>query len=225
MGSKVNPNSFRSIINEYYNSNWFYCNKFNFFKFLKEDLFIRNFLTKQLNFKFLLFDIPVINRFTGEILEINIDYFSLYTEEEFSSLRDKSLNDFKLLKKTLVIKLYNLLSNQKIFYKKIFFNFNQVDSIFFSAKLVFLLICKQLKKKLPIKRILSEISSIVSSNKKIFGLKIKVSGRLRGEDKSIVTSLNLGALSLQTLENNVNFHAGVYPTKHGSVGIKVWISF
>jgi small subunit ribosomal protein S3 len=220
MGKKVNPNSFRSGIFNNYNSNWFNFNLNNYSNLINEDYIIRNLIGTFFKSKFFILDIPIINRNLNGELEIIINYFNIVKIE-----KNKLKQKLKLKKLYLVKKIKNYLNNKIRNYKKLFIKFYQVKSLDNSAKLINLIIFKKLDKKIPLKRIIKELINFVFNQSKIKGIKIKISGRLLGEEKSNITYEKMGVLSLQTICKDVKYSFDLYSTTYGSVGFKLWISF
>lgn len=57
----------------------------------------------------------------------------------------------------------------------------------------------------------------------VLGIKIKVSGRLRGADIARSETVSFGKLPLSTLRAKLNYGFAVSKTMYGLIGIKVWI--
>ncbi len=218
MGKKVNPNSFRAGFTSGYNSNWFQKGHFNFSNCLKEDFLIREVIANFFRLNSILVDIPIINRYYGEELEIIINYFNV-------SDSNHSLERLTYIKSELLNRLKVINNNKFSNYKKIFIKFFEVETPIKSARLIILLMFNKLRRGLPLKRVIKELFHFVEKGQDIQGIKLKISGRLSGEEKANVTYEKTGTLRLQTLITKVDYGFETYGTSYGSVGFKVWISF
>jgi small subunit ribosomal protein S3 len=57
----------------------------------------------------------------------------------------------------------------------------------------------------------------------INGMKVLIKGRLNGRPRSSSKLLQVGKVSLQTLDAKINYSQSVAFSQHGTFGIKVWI--
>lgn len=80
-----------------------------------------------------------------------------------------------------------------------------------------------LEKRLPFRRTLKKYIETVMANKEAQGVKIKLSGRLDGNEIARREWLAKGKLPLQTLRANIDYGEATAFNSYGTVGIKVWI--
>lgn len=77
---------------------------------------------------------------------------------------------------------------------------------------------KQVQRKLK-----KAMKSIRGQKAKVRGFKIRVSGRLNGAEIARISRVQKGKIPLQSLNADVEYHHEKADTKHGIVGIKVWV--
>jgi hypothetical protein len=57
----------------------------------------------------------------------------------------------------------------------------------------------------------------------IKGIKIKISGRMNGAPRSKKVTMLAGTMSLQSINNSVDYATAVSHTKDGTFGVKIWV--
>jgi small subunit ribosomal protein S3 len=62
------------------------------------------------------------------------------------------------------------------------------------------------------------------ANKKIKGIKIKVSGRLGGQEIARTELLFSGSVPISSFKKYIDFYLGEAHTKYGKIGVKVWLN-
>lgn len=101
-------------------------------------------------------------------------------------------------------------------------NIEEIKVSFLSAVLASQAIAKELERRLPFRKVVRQaLEKIVSSG--ALGVKIVVSGRLDGADISRKERFTYGKTPFQTLRADIDYGQATAMTKHGTVGVKVWI--
>ncbi|MGX7582992.1 30S ribosomal protein S3 [Candidatus Vidania fulgoroideorum] len=201
MGNKINPIGYRiSRFNNWY-SKW--NSDFKTYKTkLIENLILRNFLEKE------------VKEFSRIYIESARNFFLI---KIFSSkpgiVIGKKGGNIKRIKFNLEKKF------NKKFYIIIKDVISDIDVNSISRK-----ICYYLEKRMNYRKI---INNTINRIKKflIRGLKIKVSGRLNGADIARKESFKLGKISLNCINEKVDFSEKFAETAYGKIGVKVWISY
>lgn len=91
-----------------------------------------------------------------------------------------------------------------------------------NAYLVASTIADQLTKRLPHKRVCNQaVDRVMSAGAK--GIRIKLSGRIRGAEIARREKFQSGSVPLSTIREEIDFAAVPSLTKSGYIGVKVWI--
>ena len=80
-----------------------------------------------------------------------------------------------------------------------------------------------LEKRMRARRTIKKYLELIMSNRDAQGAKIKLSGRLDGNEISRREQLSAGKLPLQTLRANIDYGEATAFNLYGTVGVKVWI--
>ena len=201
MGQKIHPLGFRLGITRDWVSRW-YSDKKSFSKNLSEDYKIRQFLKKR------------------------FEPAGLKSVEIERSANEISIT-VKVAKPGMVIGKGGLEEVEKELKKmtksKIRLTAEEVKNPELEAQLVADYISRQLKKRLPYKRIAnSAIRSAMEKGAK--GIKIKFSGLLSGGNSIARTEiLKEGSIPAQTLRADVDYAQVHCQMLFGTIGVKVWI--
>lgn len=203
MGHKINPNGFRIGITKDWTSRW-YLNKKAVAGALLEDQKIRKFLTKRFE--------------TAGVKSVEIE---------------RSLNEVSVIAKVskpgVVIGRGGAGVDEvrdelkKITNIKTSLTVEEVKNAETDAQLVADFISRQLKRRLPYRRIMT--SAINSATERgVKGIKIKLSGLLGGGNTIARTeTLSQGSVPSQTLRADIDFAQVDCLMLFGKIGIKVWI--
>ncbi len=203
MGQKINPTGFRVGISKNWSSRWF-ANKRNYGDLVIEDVKIRDLLRKRFE--------------TAGVKEIDIE---------------RSTNDCKITIKVSkpgvvigkggagVTEVQEHL--KKITKAKISLTAEEVKTPEVEAALVAQFIARQLKRRLPYRRVVaSAAQSAIDKGAK--GIRIKLSGLLSGGNSiSRTETVSLGAVPTQTLRADIDYFQYHCQMIYGTIGIKVWI--
>lgn len=84
-------------------------------------------------------------------------------------------------------------------------------------------IADQLEKRFPFRRALKQAIERVQQAKGVQGVKIKIGGRLDGNEIARKEWLAKGRIPLQTLRADIDYALATAFTTYGTIGIKVWI--
>ncbi|MBU0649604.1 30S ribosomal protein S3, partial [Patescibacteria group bacterium] len=203
MGHKINPNGFRVGITKDWTSRW-YLPKKSVAPALLEDQEIRKFLTKRLE--------------TAGVKVIEIE---------------RSLNEInvtaKVSKPGIVIgrggagvdELREEL--RKLTDSKISLTVEEVRNAETDAQLIADFICRQLKRRLPYRRVMASAVN-AAMERGVKGIKIRLSGLLGGGNTIARTeTLSQGSVPSQTLRADLDFAQVDCLMLFGKIGIKVWV--
>lgn len=201
MGQKVNPKSFRIILNKDWKSKWF--SDKNYQDLVWEDNLIRETVFEKLP-SGSVGDI-VIERKTGEV-SINI-----HTSKPGIIIGRSGQG---------TIELKNML--QKKVKDKININIIEIRKPELHAYLTAQNIAYQIEKRVAFRRAMKQaIQRAIEAGAK--GIKVRISGRLGGSDIARSEILSAGSIPLQTLRANIDYAQIDAITSYGTIGVKVWI--
>nr|QEM01923.1 30S ribosomal protein S3 [Nephromyces sp. ex Molgula occidentalis] len=225
MGRKKNPFLLRTEYYPFYKTfiktpfkfkNYFlYNSKLNsdiylYFKYIENIFFILDIKINYWNYNNIIIYIylPFFNKF----LNLQIPESKIYL----------LINKIKFLQKLINLKYK---SNYKFYFEIIYSKkeFNYQNYIIFYIQT---LIKNINSLKTILKKSLIELNLLLKNNIFIlYGLKIKIKGRLKGSNLSKIEKLKKGIIPLQTIINNIQYNWKYIKTKFGSLGIKFWIFF
>lgn len=202
MGQKVNPTSFRLVVNRKWRSTW-YANKNEFGKHLIEDQMLRTHLLKKLS--------------GAGISQIKIRRMSDKIEVVVATARPglvigKKGAEIDTLKAEL----------SKLTGKEVWVEVEEIKRPDLDAKIVADSIAKQLERRIPFRRAMKKAMQ-ASLDAGALGIKIQVSGRLGGAEIARTEWYKEGSTPLHTLRADIDYATGRGETTYGSIGVKVWI--
>ena len=204
MGQKVNPNGMRIGINKTWNSFW-YTDKKNIAKNIKEDNVIRNYILKE--YKSCAISNVLIER-TNDSITVTI------TTAKPGILIGQKGAGVETLKKN-VEKLTDA--------KKVNVNIVEQKNPDLDAKLVAESIASQLEKRAQFRRVMKSAMQRVMRAGAV-GVKTMVSGRLDGAEIARSEHYHEGSLPLHTIKANIDYACTEAHTTFGVLGVKVWIN-
>ena len=204
MGQKVNPNGMRIGVNKTWNSFW-YADKKDLAKNIKEDNVIRNYILKE--YKPCGISSVVIER-TNDSVTVSIS-----TAKPGVLIGQKGAG-VEALKKS-VEKLSAA--------KRVNVNIVEVKNPDMDAKLVAESIAAQLEKRAQFRRVMKAAMQRVMRAGAV-GVKTMVSGRLDGAEIARSEHYHEGSLPLQTIRANIDYACVEAHTTFGVLGVKVWIN-
>jgi len=204
MGQKASPVSMRLGINRDWSSRWFGGAKYP--AFLKDDLVIRDFLTKRL--KNMGVDSVLIERGNNAIrVTIHSARPGLIIGRGGTGVQELNQKLGKLLKFKVPVQL----------------EITEVKNPDSSAAVVAEHIIEQIEKRTPYRRIMKMTMLKIMASRDVKGAKLQLGGRLDGAEIARLEHMEEGALPLQTLRANIDFVRATAHTTYGTIGIKVWI--
>lgn len=203
MGQKINPTGFRVGISKDWFSRWF-APKENYADLVLEDLKIRKFLENKLEM--------------AGLKSVELER----TENELSVI-------LKVSKPGVVIGRGGMGVEEvekelkKMTKAKVKITAEGVKTPEIEAKLVADYICRQIKKRVPYRKVCNfAISSAMDKGAK--GIKIRMSGVLGGSNTIARTeNFKSGSIPLQTLRADVDYAQVDCHLLYGTVGVKVWV--
>ena len=204
MGQKVNPNGMRIGINKTWNSFW-YTDKKNIAKNIKEDNVIRNYILKE--YKSCAISNVLIER-TNDSITVTI------TTAKPGVLIGQKGAGVEALKKS-VEKMTDA--------KKVNVNIVEQKNPDLDAKLVAESIASQLEKRAQFRRVMKSAMQRVMRAGAV-GIKTMVSGRLDGAEIARSEHYHEGSLPLHTIRANIDYACTEAHTTFGVLGVKVWIN-
>ena len=203
MGQKINPTGFRIGISKDWTSRWF-ANKATYGDLVVEDLKIRKFLKNKFE--------------QAGVKDVEIE---------------RSLNEIKIIMK--VSKPGIVIGRggagvtdaqeqlKKLTNSKISLTAEEVKSPEMEAALVAQYISRQLKRRLPYRRIVSGVLQS-AMDKGAKGIKVRLSGLLSGGNSIARREVaSLGSIPSQTLRADIDYAQEDCHMLYGTIGIKVWI--
>nr|QEM01804.1 30S ribosomal protein S3 [Nephromyces sp. ex Molgula occidentalis] len=224
MGKKKNPFLLRTNYYPFYKT--FIKTPFKFKKYflynskLNWDIYS---YFKNLENIFLILDIKINYwNYNNIIIYIYLPFYNKLLNLQISDNKIYFLVDkVKYLQKLINLK-YKLNYNFyfEIIYSKKEFNF-QNYIIFYIKNLI----TNNNSFKTILKKSLFELNFILNNIYILYGLKIKIKGRIKGSNLSKIENFKKGIIPLQTINNNIKYNWKYIKTKFGSLGIKLWIFF
>jgi len=216
MSHKVHPKIFRIRGIEDWLSHGFYGK--TPFKSIKEDFFIRSFLTEKL--KEMSVEKIEIERYTNKtsviIHSARPGLIIGRGGEGIEKIRLELLKDVFRKNKLGLKELSELAKRLKLEVK-------EVGNPWTSAVLVNQWIAQRIEKRTPFRKTIKQAIEKVMGNKTVKGVKILVSGRLDGAQIARSEWLEKGRLPRQTIRADIDYALGEARCTYGTVGIKVWI--
>src|SRR3989344_2731381 len=212
MGQKVNPVAFRLGGAQNWKSRWFATKQYQ--EFLKEDYFIRDFLTAKLVKAKAGVDKIEIER-SANAIEVVIQAArpGLIIGRGGSGIED--------LKKEVRSRLHKKL--KKPLRTDFRLSVEEVKNADIKAAPVAQSIAEQIEKRLPFRRVLRQTIERVAQSRDVQGVKIMMGGRLDGNEIARREWLRKGRIPLPTTRAGIAYAQATAFTTYGTIGIKVWI--
>lgn len=213
MAQKINPNSYRLGLTVPWSSRWFF--KKNLRYFLEEDEAIRNIIRK----KILVAGIAGIEiERTGDNIRVNV---RAGRPGLIIGRGGKGIDDLK----NAIIKIIKSLRVKNSFPGNFNLNLNieELKRFEISAPIIAQQIAFDLEKRLPHRRVMKRTLETMMQNHEVKGAKIKMSGRLDGNEIAKVDWLAKGKMPLQTLRSYIDYGEATAFNTYGTIGVKVWL--
>lgn len=216
MGHKIHPQSFRLGVQGTWTSKWL-TNAKKFPYLLEEDWRIRKYLQEKL--KHTEVDSVSIERF-GNNLKVTLRV------AKPGLVIGRGGKDVELIKRNIekiledVSKKYPQFNIPK---RSLSVNVEEVPKQDVSATVMAQELAAQIVRRNPFRRTMKRYLELILQSPRVSGAKIRMSGRLDGNEISRAEWLAKGKIPLQTLRANIDYGEATAFCTYGAVGIKVWI--
>jgi len=216
MSHKVHPRGYRLGINENWSSRWFDSKEYS--QRLREDISIRNYLTKKMRSAGL--ERVEIERTAGNISVI------IHTSRP-GIVIGRSGTGIEIFKKDLLKTLQKISvhggGQTKGRSPELRIEVREVRNPESFASLVAMNVAEQLERRMPFRQVLKRTIDRTMVNKEVQGARISISGRLGGADMARKESVKEGSLPRNTIRADIDFSLQEAYTTYGVIGVKVWI--
>lgn len=214
MGQKINPNSLRTGITKGWLANWF-PKKIDFKNSLEEDVLIRKIIHDKISN-------AGIDRVLIERAGNNYKIFIKASRPGFIIGRGgKGIED---LTKLVEGKLKKLRKDNGVSEPILLsLNIEELKRSEISSNVVAQTVAWDLEKRMPYRRTIKKYLDQILQNREVRGAKIRVKGRLDGNEIARDEHLEKGNLPLQTLRADIDYGEATAHTIYGTIGVKVWI--
>ncbi len=211
MGNKVQPIGLRLGVSSAWSSRWFDPKHFK--EYLKEDILIRDFLTKKLR--------------NADVESIGIERSGKKTTIIIRTARPGLIigrggGGAEELRRAILAKA-NKIKSATLPVRDLRLEIQEVRHGDSSAAIIAQQVAEQLEKRQPFRKVLKRMVEKAMSDTKVKGAKIAVAGRLGGSEMSRREWLSNGRLPLHTLRANIDYAQVHAYTAWGAIGVKVWI--
>ena len=213
MGHKIQPNSYRLGITKDWTSRWFV--KKNVKDLLQEDIAVRKIVKEKIG--------------NAGIDKIDIERNGANCKILIKAAKPgliigrggKGIEELTKAIEAAVAKLAKKRDNKTL--SSISLNVEEIKRNDVSAAISSQQIAWDLEKRMPYRRTMKKYLESLMQNRDVQGAKIKLSGRLDGNEIARKEWLAKGRLPLTTLRANIDYGEATAFTTYGTVGIKVWI--
>jgi small subunit ribosomal protein S3 len=215
MGQKIRPDSFRLGITKDWNARW-YAGK-SFAAKLQEDVVIRKIINEKIK-------LAGIVSVTIE-RSANNAYRIFIKAAKPGIIIGRGGTGIEDLTKAITNKLAAIQRARAGKTSKIQLSVNieelkrtEISSAFIAQSLAW-----ELEKRMPFRRAMKKAIELALQNHEVQGIKIKMSGRLDGNEIARNEFLAKGALPLTTLRADIDYGTATANCTYGAIGIKVWL--
>eukprot|EP00210_Caulerpa_lentillifera_P005636 g5389.t1 len=95
-----------------------------------------------------------------------------------------------------------------------------------SAATLASMICYLIERDIPFRRIWPQVETMYNNTQSIRGIRVSCAGRTsRKATKAKTLNARVGSTSLAVFSRDVDYASATADTRHGNIGIKVWIAF
>lgn len=213
MGHKINPISYRLGVTKDWHSRWF-LNK-NTPLLLEEDELIRKVIREKIGS-------AGIDKIDMERYGSSCKIFIKVSKPGLVIGRGgKGIED---LTKAIQLALQKLArKRKKPAASDIHLTVEELKRTETSARVIAQQIAWDLEKRMPYRRTMKKYLESIFQNRGVEGAKIRLSGRLDGNEIARREWLARGRLPLTTLRSNIDYGEATTHASYGTVGVKVWI--
>jgi len=224
MGQKINPFSFRLGITKNWNSRW--APRKNYRAMLEEDLLIRRIIDERIK------PAGIVN---VEIERGTRETYRVYIKaakpgliigrggkgvEDLATAIDAALFALRQKRNRMKKREGREVKEEK---PQVNITIDELKRSDIAAQYVAQSIAWEFERRQPFRRTIKKALENILQNRDIQGAKIKVSGRLDGNEIARREQVAKGKLPLQTLRANIDYGQATAYNAYGTVGIKVWI--
>lgn len=210
MGQKVNPVVFRIGHTDDWKSRWY--NKKSYKNFLKQDVKIRDFLTRKL-LRAGVDRIDIERSANAVNIVIKTARPGIIIGRGGSGVEQLREDVKKIIKKesTTLAKAEVRLEIEEVKFPES------------RAAIMAQGIAEQIEKRISYRRAMKQAMAKILQSKGVEGAKILTKGRLDGAEIAREEKMAKGKIPLQTLRANIDYAQATAYTTYGTVGIKVWV--
>lgn len=213
MAQKINPYKFRLGITIPWSSRWFYHKTQKYF--LEEDHFIREWIKKKV--------------LEAGIASIDIERTSQVTRVIIRASRPgliigrggKGIEELRDAIGNAIVKLRAKNNIKGKFSLNV--TIDELKRFEVSAQVLAQQMAFDIEKRQMYRRVMKRAIETARQNREVQGIKVKMSGRLNGNEISRTDWLADGKMPLQNLRANIDYGEATSFNTYGTVGIKVWI--
>ncbi len=203
MGQKVHPIGFRTGVTKDWDSRW-YADKQHFGKFLCEDQSIRKYINKNLSF--------------AGIAKVEIER----TENDVEVIIQAARPGVVIGRRGTEVDKLRADLEKLVDGKSIQIKIREVNDPEKNAQLVAEGIGEQIVKRVNYRRAMKKaVETAINSG--VYGIKVRVAGRLGGAEIARADGYTVGNLPLQKLRADIDYGFATASTTMGIIGIKVWL--
>jgi len=203
MGQKVRPSALRLGIIRTWQSSW-YADKKSYREFLQEDLRIRRFVREQLRNAGIT-DMRIERR-VGDAVNVT------FGTSKPGIVIGRGGAGVEALKRKI----------EKMTGRKVNVNVQEIKTPELNAELTAESIANAIERRISFRRAMRQaVQRAIKMGAK--GIKVTVGGRLGGAEIARSETVKEGSIPLHTLRADIDYGVTTARTKHGGIGVKVWI--
>lgn len=206
MARKASPVAVRLGFNRDWESHWFVSKSLDYARYLHQDFKIRDLILKKLRHAGIAR--VEIFRDRGNIL------VEIYTSRPGVVIGRGGEGTKRLVK----------ILQKELGGQRVDLAIKEIAEPYTWAKLVADQIAYQLERRISHRRAMHQAIEEVMRNRKVEGVKIRVSGRLGGQEIARSELLYEGSVPTATIKADIDYSLVEAQTKYGKIGVKVWIN-
>jgi len=204
MGHKVNPTAYRTGVNKGWSSMW-YATKEQFGDYLHEDLKVKEFVSKKL-VNAGVAEVKIKRSMNKVLVEIKVARPGIVIGRGGAGIEELKTNLKKMLKGDVDLKIFEVKRPEA------------------SAKLIADNIKAQLERRIVPKYAVSRELENAKNSNFVKGVRVWVSGRIKGAEIARTEKFQFGTVPLQTLRADIDYiQIEAMVPNAGKHGIKVWV--
>lgn len=203
MGQKVHPIGFRTGVTRDWDSRW-YADKQHFGRYLVEDHRIRAYIKKNLSF--------------AGIAKAEVER----TEDEVEVIIHSARPGVVIGRRGSEVDKLRSDLQQIVGDRKVSIKIREVTRPDINAQLIAFGVSEQIAKRTNYRRAMKKaVETAIQGG--VYGIKIRVAGRLNGAEIARSDGYTVGNLPLQKLRANIDYGFAEAATTMGNIGVKVWL--